>query len=87
MLCDYNKESDGYSSTRLRALEARKTRGWREYVKKGYKACRPRDCADERAKRVRTVGEAVMLFEGDNKFLKNEWFQGPFYSYDLNFKA
>lgn len=74
MLCDYNKEAGGLLGTRLKVLEARKTRGWKDYVKKGYKICRPRECAEERAKRARTVGEAALLFEGDEKFLKNEWF-------------
>lgn len=69
MLCDYNKETDGLFGTRARVLEARKTRGWKEYVKKGYKICRPRELADERSKRARTVGEAALLFEGDDEFL------------------
>ena len=57
----------------------------------GYKFSQPEDSKWKRLKRALIVGNAVDAFEDipvqekGQKFLLNDWNQGPFYAWDQNY--
>ena len=73
-------------------LAARKSTGWRDYVNQGYRYHNVN--REEKVRRVLTSINALELFGGGEEgggrgtgmhFMHNQWFMGPFYSYNHNF--
>jgi hypothetical protein len=81
-------------------LAARGARSWKEFVNQSYKyGPHTKEGKQTRLDRFMMVTDAIDVFneipdvpryDGDEpkqgrQFLKNDWFMGPFYSYDHNF--
>ena len=76
-------------------LNARKTKDINCFINSDYKFCKPKELSQLRKKRIVMIAESMELFDDiyeitkknkDLGLLKNEWFMGPFYMYDHNFK-
>ena len=78
-------------------FRGRKYEGINKYMNSNYKFCKPRFKKKERRKRVWIMSQAVDMYDDaygykKNKapkgmnFMKNDWFMGPFYSYNQNFE-
>ena len=76
-------------------LDARIAKKWDKYANSDFKVARPPFNRDLRRKRMWLVAQGIELYEDiygmrDNppglRMLENDWFMGPFYSYDPNFE-
>ncbi|CAI2376772.1 unnamed protein product [Moneuplotes crassus] len=81
-------------------LAARGTKDWKEFINQSYKYTpHTREGRQKRVDRLLMISNAIDAFDeipnvpryaGDDPkksrhFLKNDWFMGPFYSYDVNY--
>lgn len=75
-------------------LDARIANKWNNFANSNYKVCKPIATHDLRKKRMWLVAQGLELYEdvygirdaeAGSKLLQNDWFMGPFYSYDPNF--
>jgi len=75
-------------------LDARSAKQWQDYQSSGYKFARPKENFEQRKKRMWLVANGFEIFDEVNDLVKEkgfnvmhgDWFMGPFYSYDHNFK-
>ena len=73
-------------------LAARCSKNTEDFVKSGHKSLRP-ELRQDRIKKTMLISHGIQIAdtiykhsEGKRLF-KNDWFMGPFYSYDANSKA
>lgn len=58
---------------------ARKAKNWQDYIRSGYKVCKPSALADERVRRNLLLGKGFELFDEYGYDMSDDYFQGPFY--------
>ncbi|KAL4512264.1 hypothetical protein ABPG72_005266 [Tetrahymena utriculariae] len=79
-----------------KVMDARKSSNTQQYINESYKFAKPNSNKMERLKRTLIIAQGVELYEniygyreGNDQrngfqFGQNDWFMGPFYSYDHN---
>ncbi|KAL4474927.1 hypothetical protein ABPG74_001623 [Tetrahymena malaccensis] len=79
-----------------KVMDARKSSNTQQYINESYKFAKPNSNKIERLKRTLMVAQGIELYEniygyreGNDQrngfqFGQNDWFMGPFYSYDHN---
>ena len=86
---------DGRKDIHKSILDARVSNKWDNYTNSNYKFCKPKFNRELRKKRTWLVAQGIELYDDiygmrNNppglKMLENDWFMGPFYSYDPNFE-
>jgi len=77
---------------RKEIMRGRKYRGLQKFMNSDFKFAKPPFLKQSRKQRVWIMSQAVDLYDNiysskktNGKFLKNDWFMGPFYSYNKNF--
>ena len=88
---------DDEDEVKKEVMGARKYRGLSKYMNSDYKFCKPGFLKKSRRKRVWIMSQAIDMFDDAYGYkrgrapkglnlLENDWFMGPFYSYNQNFE-